>query len=179
MGGLFFWDGDCGSRTNRAKGVCLASPAPRPRWAPGYSSARGEPPASRRSETPSHGGGDRSGVPRRIGSADASLSGGARSPAPSRASKRPAQAKKRAMPGAFGPMRRRLLAHTHPTRRSTGCGRPARPTRGRLPRRRTRPAPGRGSRQRANPHQQADNKGARRAPLAHPRMATEIRPRAE
>ena len=43
----------------------------------------------------------------------------------------------------------------------------------------TRPAAGRGSRQRADPPQQVDHKGARPAHLAHPRMAAPIRPRTE
>ena len=91
----------------------------------------------------------------------------------------PGQAKKQAMLGAFDPVHRRLLVHTSPTKRSTdfvelldqlgatyGTAERARPLvavldngpihRSKL----TNPRP-------------------RRAPLAHPRMATKIRPRAE
>src|SRR3954467_12231259 len=98
----------------------------------------------------------------------------------------PGQAKKRAMLGAFDPVHRRLLVHTSPTKRSTdfvalldqlgaayGTAEGARPPRRRLRPPRRRPAAGCGSRQRADPYQQADNTGARPAPLDHPRMAAQ------
>src|SRR3954451_4752721 len=70
-----------GSRTNCAKGVCLAATAPYPQSAPGRSRGRGEPRAPCRSENPSRSRGDRSGVPRRIRGAHASLSGALLGPA--------------------------------------------------------------------------------------------------
>ena len=91
----------------------------------------------------------------------------------------PGQAKKRAMLGAFDPVHWHLLVHTSATKRSTDFGCPARPARCCIRHRQTRPAPGRGSRQRANPHQQADNPRTRPTPLAHCRMAAEILPRTE
>jgi len=39
----------------------------------------------------------------------------------------PGQAKRRAMLGAFDPVRRRLLVHTSPTKRSTGSAPPTAP----------------------------------------------------
>src|SRR3954454_12787794 len=64
-----------GSRTNCAKGVCLTATAPHAQRAPGRSRGRGQPSAPRRSENPGGSRGDRSGVPRRIRGAHASLSG--------------------------------------------------------------------------------------------------------
>src|SRR4051794_5073099 len=57
------------------KGVCLAAAAPYSQGAPGRDRGRGEPAAPCRSENPGRGGRDRSGVPRRIRGAHASLSG--------------------------------------------------------------------------------------------------------
>ena len=109
-----------GSRTNCAKGVCLAAAAPHPQRPTGYRGGGGEPRASCPSESPGHGGGDRSGVPRRIGSAHASLSGPLLGPARRQSRiEAPGQSKKRAMLGAFDPVSRRLLVHVSPSKRST------------------------------------------------------------
>ena len=122
-----------------------------------------------RSENPGRGGGDRSGVPRRIRGAHASLSGALLGPARHRVahpSPRPGEKAgdaRRLRSGAPAPAR----AHQrHQALHRLCC--PARPTRRRLRHRRTHPAPGRGSRQRADPHQQADNKGARRSAPGSP-----------
>jgi hypothetical protein len=117
-----------GWRTNRATGVCLASAAPHPQRAAG---GRGEPSAPCRSEDPSRGGGDRSGVPRRIRGAHPSLSGAPLDPARHRVahpSARPDQetgharrlrsaAPRVKLVGCEDP--RRLLVHTSATKRST------------------------------------------------------------
>src|SRR5215203_2434017 len=109
-----------GWRTNCAKGVCLAPAASHPQRAPGCSRGRGEPPTPCRSETQAAAGAidlvfldeaealthpylarcwARRGTELRI--------------------QAPGQAKKRAMLGAFDPVRRRLLVHTSATKRST------------------------------------------------------------
>src|SRR4051794_12619921 len=91
----------------------------------------------------------------------------------------PGQSKKRAMLGAFDPVSRRVLVHTSPTVALPRLCRSAGSNRRCLRHHQTHPTAGRGARQWTHPPQQADNKGARPAPLAHPRMAAEIRPRTE
>ena len=91
----------------------------------------------------------------------------------------PGQAKKRAMLGAFDPVHRRLLVHTSPTKRSTDFVALL-----------DQLGAAYGTAERARPLVAVLDNGpihtskltttrARRAPLAHPRMAAEIRPRAE
>src|SRR3954468_237897 len=109
-----------GCRTNCAKGVCLAAPAPHPQRAPGPSGSRGEPRAPCRSENPGDSRGDRSGVPRRIRGAHASLSGTLLGPAGHRVAHPSARSGEKAGDARrLDPVHRHLLVHTSATKRST------------------------------------------------------------
>src|SRR5689334_5308541 len=109
-----------GCRTNCAKGVCLPAPAPHPQRAPGRSGGRGEPRDLADLKTRAA-----------VGAIDLVFldeSAALTHPYLARCWARrgtelriqaPGQAKKRAMLGAFDPVRRRLLVHTSATKRST------------------------------------------------------------
>src|SRR5215212_7410934 len=107
-----------GSRTNCAKGVCLAATAPHPQRAAGRGGGRGEPRAPCRSENPGRGGGDRSGVPRREALTHPYLARCWTRRGSNLRIEAPGQAKKQPMLGALDPVHRRLLVHTSPTKRS-------------------------------------------------------------
>src|SRR3954453_14570598 len=119
-----------GSRTNCAKGVCLAAAAPHAQRAAGRSRGRGQPGA------PAAVGASRERLTDLKTQAAAGTidlvfldeSEALTHPYLARCWARrgtelriqaPGQAKKRAMLGAFDPVHRRLLVHTSPTKRST------------------------------------------------------------